>query len=52
MLAIAAAAMFLLSLIFQLAGLVLGPITYDFLNTVGFLLAALYLAGIGRRSWR
>lgn len=52
MLAVIAAVFFLISLIFQLASLTLGPFDATLLNTIGFLLAALYLAGIGRRSWR
>lgn len=52
MLAIAAAVVFLISIIFQLASLDAGPFNATLLNTIGFLLAALYLAGIGRRSWR
>ncbi len=52
MLALIAAVVFLISLIFQLALITLGPIGPEFLNTLGFLLAALYLAGIGGRSWR
>jgi hypothetical protein len=52
MLALIAAIMFLISLIFQLASISLGPIGPEFLNTLGFLLAALYLGGIGHRSWR
>ncbi len=52
MLALVAAVVFLISLIFQLAGITLGPIGVEFLNTLGFLLVALHLAGIGSRSWR
>ena len=52
MLAIVAAVVFLISIIFQLASIPLGPFDATLLNTLGFLLVALYLAGIGRRSWR
>jgi hypothetical protein len=51
MLAIVAAVLFGISLIFQLLGLALGPIGPEFLNTAGFLCAALFLAGIGTRSY-
>lgn len=51
MLAIIAAVLFGISLIFQLIGFALGPIGPEFLNTAGFLCVALYLAGIGARSY-
>jgi hypothetical protein len=52
MLALIAAILFLVALIFQLANIALGPITATVLITAGFLCVALYLAGIGRRTWR
>ena len=52
MLALIAAVLFLLALIMELASLALGPITATVLTTAGFLCVALYLAGIGRRTWR
>ena len=51
MLAIIAAALFGISLLFQLAAFVLGPVGPDLLNTAGFLCVALYLAGIGAGSY-
>ncbi|MGQ0483010.1 MAG: hypothetical protein ACT4O0_18540 [Pseudonocardia sp.] len=52
MLALVAAVVFLVSLIFKLANLDLGVIDVEFLNILGFLIVALYLAGIGGRTWR
>ena len=52
MLALVAALLFLIALIFELASLALGPITATVLITAGLLCVALYLAGIGRRTWR
>jgi hypothetical protein len=52
MLALIAAVLFLLALIMELAALALGPLTATVLTTAGFVLVALYLAGIGKRTWR
>jgi hypothetical protein len=52
MLALIAAILFLVALIFELAALALGPITATVLSTAGLLCVALYLAGVGRRTWR
>ena len=52
MLALIAAILFLVALIFELAALALGPITSTVLITAGLLCVALYLAGIGGRHWR
>lgn len=47
MLAIVAAVLFGLSLLFQLAAFALGPVGPDLLATAGLLCLALYLAGVG-----
>lgn len=54
MLAIVAAVLFGLALIFQLAGISIEVITDQVLITAGLLCVALYLAGVGARSatWR
>ena len=52
MFAIIAAVLFLISLIFQLAAITLGPVGSEFLNTLGFLFVALHLAGVGGRGFR
>lgn len=52
MLALIAAILFLVALIFELAAIALGPITATVLTTAGLLCVALYLAGIGGRHWR
>jgi hypothetical protein len=54
MVAIVAAVLFGLALIFQLAGFALDVLTAEVLVTAGLLCVALHLAGIGttRRSWR
>lgn len=51
MLAIVAAVLFVLSLLLQLISVDLGILTPSLLNTAGFLCVALYLAGIGSRSY-
>ncbi|MBA2473551.1 MAG: hypothetical protein DLM61_15700 [Pseudonocardiales bacterium] len=48
MLAIVAAVLFLIGLIFELAGLVLGPLDPLVFITAGLLCLALQLAGVGR----
>ncbi|GAA2453383.1 hypothetical protein GCM10010191_85010 [Actinomadura vinacea] len=53
MLAIAAAAVFGLALLFDLADVASDPFDYQTLITVGLLLVALHLAGIGAGAdWR
>ena len=52
MLALIAAILFLVALIFELAAIALGPLTATVLSTAGLLCVALYLAGIGGRTWR
>lgn len=52
MLALVAAILFLVALIMELAALAMGPITAGVLTTAGFLCAALYMAGMGKRTWR
>ncbi|HTK66518.1 MAG TPA: hypothetical protein VL595_29345 [Pseudonocardia sp.] len=52
MLALIAAILFLIALIFELAAIALGPLTATVLTTAGLLCVALYLAGIGGRHWR
>jgi tetrahydromethanopterin S-methyltransferase subunit C len=52
MLAIVAAVLFLLGLIFKLAGIQFGTFDYDFWLMAGLLCVALYLAGVGARTWR
>ena len=37
---------------FELAAIALGPLTYTVLVTAGLFCVALYMAGIGGRSWR
>lgn len=49
MFAIIAAVLFLIALIFQLAGMGFGPLTATLLVTAGLLFLALDLAGLGRR---
>jgi len=49
MLAIAAAVLFLIALIFELTGLSLAVITPTVLLTLGAICIALHLAGIGHR---
>ena len=51
MLAIAAALLFLIALIFQLAGIALGPLTVIVLVIAGLLCLALHGAGIGGRRF-
>jgi hypothetical protein len=51
MLAIIAAVLFGISLVLQLVGLAFGPIGPELLNTAGLLCVALYLAGVGARSY-
>jgi uncharacterized transporter YbjL len=51
MLAIVAAVLFGLALVFQLAGFAFGPLTAELLQTAGLLFVALYLAGIGSRTY-
>jgi hypothetical protein len=51
MLAVVAAVLFAISLVFQLAGLAFGPLTAALLQTAGLLFVALYLAGIGSRTY-
>ncbi|MGH3566455.1 MAG: hypothetical protein ACRDRH_10565 [Pseudonocardia sp.] len=51
MIAIVAAVLFALALIFQLAGLGFGVLTADVLITAGLLCVALHLAGVGARSY-
>jgi Tfp pilus assembly protein PilV len=50
MLAIVAAVLFGLALIFDLAGVSVEVLTSQFLVTAGLLCLALYLAGIGSRT--
>ncbi|WP_169747811.1 hypothetical protein [Pseudonocardia acaciae] len=50
MLATVAAVLFLIALIFQLAGLGLGPVSATVLVTAGLLCLALDLAGVGPRA--
>jgi hypothetical protein len=50
MLAIVAAVLFFIALIFQLVGFGLGPISATVLITAGLLCTALSLAGVGRRA--
>lgn len=52
MLALIAAILFLIALIFELAGITLGTLTSIVFITAGLLCVALYLAGIGGRHWR
>jgi hypothetical protein len=52
MLALIAAILFLIALIFELAAIALGPLTAQVFITAGLLCVALYLAGIGGRHWR
>jgi hypothetical protein len=58
MLAVVAAVLFALALIFELAGISVEVITSTLLVTAGLLFLALHLAGVGsrqatgRRSWR
>jgi hypothetical protein len=51
MTAIAAAVLFGLALIFQLAGISIEIITAEVLITAGLLCVALHLAGVGTRSY-
>ncbi|MGE3287899.1 MAG: hypothetical protein AB7J32_17640 [Pseudonocardia sp.] len=51
MLAIVAAVLFGISLLFRLAAFAIGPVDPDVLDTAGFLCVALYLAGIGAGSF-
>jgi hypothetical protein len=53
MVAIVAAVLFGLALIFQLAGYALDRVSADVLVTAGLLCVALHLAGVGagRRGW-
>jgi hypothetical protein len=53
MIAIVAAVLFSLALIFQLAGFALDAVSADVLVTAGLLCVALHLAGVGttRRGW-
>lgn len=51
MIAIVAAVLFGLALIFQLAGISLAIITSEVLMLAGLLCVALHLAGIGTRSF-
>ncbi|MBV9312639.1 MAG: hypothetical protein JO100_02630 [Pseudonocardia sp.] len=51
MLAILAAVLFLIALIFQLAVIGFGPLTATLLITAGLLCVALHLAGVGSRTW-
>jgi hypothetical protein len=52
MVAIVAAVLFGLALIFQLAGFALDAVSADVLVTAGLLCVALHLAGVGtRRGW-
>lgn len=51
MIAIVAAVLFVLALIFQIAGFALGPIGWQVLVTAGLLCMALHMAGIGSRSY-
>ena len=51
MLAIVAAVLFGIALVFELAGFAVGPLTAGLLQTAGLLFVALYLAGIGSRTW-
>jgi hypothetical protein len=50
MLAVVAAVLFALALIFELAGISLSVITATLLTTAGLLFLALYFAGIGARE--
>jgi hypothetical protein len=52
MLAIVAAVLFLLALIFELAGIALSVITATVLLTAGLLCLALFMAGIGGAARR
>ena len=52
MLAIAAAVLFLVALIFQLGGITLSVITATVLVTAGLLCIALHMAGVGGRRGR
>ncbi|WP_219418415.1 hypothetical protein [Pseudonocardia nigra] len=54
MLAIVAAVLFGLALIFQLAGFTLAPLDSQLLVVAGLLCLALHLAGVGARTsgWR
>jgi hypothetical protein len=47
MLAIAAAVIFAVALLFHLIGTALGPFDYVALDIIGFILLSLYLAGFG-----
>ncbi|MDD7940271.1 hypothetical protein PHK61_17745 [Actinomycetospora lutea] len=49
MLAIAAAVLFLIALIFEVSGLVISVLTPTVLLTLGAICIALHLAGIGHR---
>jgi hypothetical protein len=51
MLAIVAAVLFLIALIFQLAGISLSVITATVLVTAGLLFLALHVAGVGPRRF-
>jgi hypothetical protein len=51
MLAIIAAVLFLIALIFQLAGIALNVITATVLVTAGLLCLALHVAGVGPRRF-
>lgn len=51
MIAIVAAVLFGISLLFQLVGFTLGPVGPELLNTAGLLCVALYLAGVGSRTY-
>ena len=52
MLAIVAAVLFAIAIIFQLAGFALGPISASVLVTAGLLCLALHVAGIADRVRR
>jgi hypothetical protein len=55
MLAVVAAVLFLIALVFELAGFTLGPAGASAFITAGLLCLALHLAGVGAsstRSWR
>ena len=53
MLALVAAVLFLVALVLSLVtSLTLGPVTATVLTIAGFMFVALYMAGIGKRSWR
>ena len=49
MVAVVAAVLFGLALLFSLAGLALGPVTAPVLITAGLLCVALHLAGVGNK---